>query len=365
MLSLDYCRQRQQRLLKHMEKNRLDLVVLANPKTIYYFTGALTDPALPQFFTITSSGRSLLITNQQPPQAAAGRVDLYTGYTIERPFNRTTMTVEAVALVREILVAGSIGLEYDVVPAVIGDICGDKKSNITPAIDELRRIKDPDELESIRATIRLTEAGYAAVRGRLEPGLTEFEVYSMFHQALVRHAQTAVDLRGDFACGTRAIRGGGPPTARKLAEGDLYILDIFPFYHGYHCDLTRTFAVGPPSALQQEAWEVVRQAHDLAARLIRPGLTGRDVYVEIRTHLDGFAPTRSSFWHHLGHGFGMNGWEFPWLTPGSDHVIQEGEVLAVEPALYGECLQGGIRLEHDYLVEKDGVRLLDEFPLEL
>ncbi|HYM09508.1 MAG TPA: Xaa-Pro peptidase family protein [Bryobacterales bacterium] len=365
MLTVEYCRVRQQRLLQHMEKERLDLVVLANPKTIYYFSGVLTDSMLPQTFALNSSGKSLLITNQDPKQSAADRVNLYTGYSIDRPFNRTSMFLESVLLVREILVAGSVGIETDFVPAVISEICGQKKVNITPAIDHMRRIKDPDEIDSIRDTIRLTEAGYAAVRGRLEPGMAEFEVYAMFHEALVRHAQTSVDLRGDFACGTRAIRGGGPPTARKLQPGDLYILDIFPFYHGYHCDLARTFAVGRPSAMQQEAWEVVSKAHDLAAKLIRPGVKGRDVYHQIRAHLESFTACAGSFWHHLGHGFGMNGWEFPWLTPGSDHVVQEGEVLAVEPGVYGECLNGGIRLEHNYLVGKDGITALDQFPLDL
>ncbi len=61
----------------------------------------------------------------------------------------------------------------------------------------------------------------------------------------------------------------------------------------------------------------------------------------------------------------MNGWEFPWITPGSDHVFQEGEVVAVEPGVYGECLSGGIRLERDYRIEADGVTPLDSFPLDL
>ncbi len=191
------------------------------------------------------------------------------------------------------------------------------------------------------------------------------QVYSIFHEALVNHAETSVDLRGDFACGTRAIRGGGPPTALRVEEGDLYILDIFPFFQGYHCDLCRTFAVGTPSALQQEAWQVVRDAHEKIEKLIRPGVAAREVYQEIRSFLDSFAPACGSFWHHLGHGLGMDGWEYPWITPGSDHVIQQSEVLAVEPGLYGECLQGGIRIEHNYLVGADGIEALDHFPIEL
>lgn len=365
MLTLDNCRLRQQRMLRHMERERLDSVVLSNRKTIYYFSGAWTDPLTPQVLVLNGSGESVLITNQEPKQAAAGQVRVYTGYTIERPFNRTTMIEEATALLREALSGKTVGLELDFVPAALAALCGSKTASITPAIDEMRRIKDPDEIDSIRDSVRLAEAAYAAAREGIEPGMTEFEVYSLVHDAMVRHAQTSVDLRGDFACGTRAIRGGGPPTARRVEKGDLYILDLFPVYNGYHCDLTRTFAVGPPSELQRRAWEVVRQAHDLTAKAIRPGVTGRAVYEQVRAHLERFQPTCGSFWHHLGHGFGMNGWEFPWLTPGSDHVVQEGEVLAVEPAVYGECLNGGIRLEHDYLVGKNGITPLDEFPLDL
>jgi Xaa-Pro aminopeptidase len=365
LLSLDYCRQRQRRLLRRMEEQRLAVVLLGNPKTIYYFSGALVDPALPQAFALNAFGSSILITNQEPKQAAADRVRLYTGYTIERPFNRTTMMEEGVAALRETAVSASAGIEYEFVPAAWSQLCGLQAINITPAITEMRRVKDPDELDSIRDTIRVAEAGYAAVHRKLAPGMTEYQVYNLFHEAVVNHAQTSVDLRGDFACGTRAIRGGGPPTARLLAEGDLYILDIFPFYNGYHCDLCRTFAVGSTSALQREAWQLVSEAHQKIVKLIRPGVAARDIYAQIRAHLDSFPATCGSFWHHLGHGFGMDGWEFPWITPGSDHTIQQGEVLAVEPGVYGECLNGGIRIEHNYLVGAEGVTALDQYTMDL
>ena len=61
--------------------------------------------------------------------------------------------------------------------------------------------------------------------------------------AVVQAAGTFVQLHGDFAVGERAIRGGGPPTARVIAENDLYILDLFPAPHLYFGDTCRTFAV--------------------------------------------------------------------------------------------------------------------------
>lgn len=368
MLKLEFCRERQKRLLRTMSENRLDLVVVANPKTVYYLTGALVDPAFPQAFVMTASGRSLLITNREPSQSAADNTEIYTGYTIERVFSRQTMNAEAAELLKSF--AGpdrrATAVEFEFVNAgLMAVLPAPDLRNLTPALDAMRRRKDPDELDCMRRTTALVEAGYQAIKERLEPGMTEYQAYSIISEAIVGAAETSLTLEGDFACGVRAIRSGGPPTSRKVEAGDLYILDLFPSYEGYKCDLCRAFCVGQPSQLQMEAWAHIVEGHQIAQRLIRPGVAARLVYEEIRAHLDRFQPAKGSFWHHAGHGLGMDGWEFPWLTPGSDHVIQEGDVIACEPGLYAEALQGGIRLEHNYLVSEDAATPLDSFPLEL
>jgi Xaa-Pro aminopeptidase len=53
---------------------------------------------------------------------------------------------------------------------------------------------------------------------------------------------------------------------------------------------------------------------------------------------------KDSFWHHAGHGVGMSGWELPWLTPGSDDVIRDCEVLACEPGLYDKSLHKSLKV---------------------
>jgi len=229
----------------------------------------------------------------------------------------------------------------------------------------MRRQKDPDEIECMRRTVELVEAGLAAVKAKLEVGMPEYQAYSLYYEGMVAKAETSVVLNGDFACGARAIRGGGPPTNRRVMAGDLYIFDTFPIYQGYMCDFTRTFAVGKPSQLQQDAWAHIMEAHAIARRIIQPGVPAKEVYHAIKSHLDKFTAAVDSFWHHAGHGVGMNGWEFPWLTPGSEDVVQDREVLACEPGLYAEAMQGGIRLEHNYLVTPEGVVTLDHFPMDL
>ena len=351
-----------------MQERHISVSLVSNPKNIYYFTGVLVDAALPQAFAMSESGKSLMISNQNPPAAAADRVDTYTAYALDRVFNRETMESEVDKLMRDWVAPqpGVAGLEFEFATFGISETLRTRNHlNLTPLVTELRRHKDADELECLRGVISLAEAGYAALKNRLAPGMTEFEAYVVMQEGMIRHAKTSVNLKGDFAAGVRGINEGGAPTSRRIASGDLYILDISPEYEGYACDLCRTFAVGKPAALQQKAWEHVREAHRIAERIMRPGARGSEVYREIRNHLEKFAPTKGSFNHHAGHGVGMDAWEIPWLTPGSPDVIREGDVVACEPGIYGENLQGGIRLERNYLVEKDAVRALDEFPLEL
>lgn len=106
-------------------------------------------------------------------------------------------------------------------------------------------------------------------------------------------------------------------------------------------------------------------AHSILERRLRPGVKGCELYHEVRAHLETFAPAKGSFTHHLGHGAGMDAWEFPWLTPGGEEAVREGDVIAAEPGLYAPEMGGGIRLERNYLVGKDGVTPLDTFPMSL
>lgn len=348
-----------------LHKHGLHAVVLMNPKTIHYFTGALVDAALPQAFAIDAEGDSLLVTNRQPAQAAAGAVEVYTAYTLDRVFSRSSMHAELVSTLAARYADGALGLEFDFATFGMGWEVADGVSDITPELQRIRRRKDPDELDAIREAIRITEAAYAAIKPRLAPGMYEYEAYSIITEAMTAAARTSVTVNGDFASGVRGINGGGPPTDRRLEAGDLYILDLFPLCQGYMADLCRTFAVGEPSKLQRDTWAHVMAGHDVARRYLRPGVRGNEVYQAIREHLEAFPRFGGSFSHHAGHGLGMDGWEFPWLTPGSEQTVQEGEVIACEPGLYGEELHGGIRLEHNYLITAGGPVPLDEFPMEL
>jgi Xaa-Pro dipeptidase len=97
--------------------------------------------------------------------------------------------------------------------------------------------------------------------------------------------------------------------------------------------------------------------------MAKPGVSCRDLFAAADDHFR--SNTDTGFGHHLGHGVGLQPHEFPHLSPKWDDRLMEGEVFTLEPGIYGEHLGGGMRIENQYLVTKDGVENLTPFPMEL
>lgn len=369
MLTAEGCRNRQQRLLQELEESRCDLFLTGDYRTVYYFTGVLGPADAPAAFVLWQDGASALITSAAQESGCAGEVVKLETYSPRRPI--TQPVHDAAGLLRPLLgrkPASRAAVERAGTPGLFEEAArahGAELVDATAGILRLRRRKEADELEEIRGSLRCCAAAYRAARETIAPGLTEIDVYNRMYAAVASEAGTAIPFPGDFACGERGIDGGGPPTTRLIQPGDLYILDIFPAPALYAGDTCRTFAVGPPTDLQQRAWELVREAVRLGEGRVRPGVAARDVYQEIKDFLDSHEITGKSFWHHAGHGIGHRGHEAPRMIPGSADVFEEGDVITLEPGVYSKALQGGIRLEDNYVVRRGGLENLFDFPMEL
>ncbi|MCC7498237.1 MAG: aminopeptidase P family protein [Bryobacterales bacterium] len=372
MLTVEGCRARQKRLLEAMAGARLDLFVTANYRTVYYLTGVLVDADAPAIFSLDGGGKSVLVSPAQPTECAADRVIRCQVYSIDRSI--TEPMQDAARLFRIPLAAQegavkSCAIDRAGSSAVIEaelrrTIPQAALSDATALVLRVRKRKQQDEIGEIRQALALSAVAYQTAKDLIEPGLTEVEVYAAMHSALTLAAGTTVAFPGDFACGPRCIRGGGAPTRRVLEAGDLYILDIFPAPHLYFSDTCRTFAVTSPTGAQLKAWETVMAARKLGESLVKPGVMARDVYRQVKEFLDSEDPEQS-FWHHVGHGIGHHGHEAPRIIPGSEDMFEPGDVITLEPGLYGEALQGGIRLEDNYVVGEHGLENLFDFPMEL
>ncbi|MCX6625484.1 MAG: Xaa-Pro peptidase family protein [Acidobacteria bacterium] len=372
MLSIDGCRARQKRLLEVMAAEGTDLFVTSNYRTVYYLTGVLTDADGPTIFGLHGDGRSLLISPGEPESHAADRAVKVETYSIQRTITQPMQ--DAVRLLHDPLAAqaGSIrscaiqraGSSAVLEAELRETLTAASLSDATDTILRLRKKKEEDEIGEIREALSLSAVAYQAAKDTIQPGLTEVDVYSAMDTALTRAAGTTVRFPGDFACGERCIAGGGAPTARVLQAGDLYIFDIFPAPNLYFSDTCRTFAVTEPNDAQLKAWESVMAAVKLGEEIVKPGVKARDAYQQVKDFLDS-RDEGKSFWHHLGHGIGHHGHEAPRIIPGTEDVFEVGDVITLEPGWYGVAVQGGIRLEDNYVVREDGLENLFDFPMGL
>jgi len=340
----------------------LDAVVIGARRHVYYFAAHWTDWRHLSTFVLFADGRSTLVSANEPNRAAAA--DDVRAYVA----NRTSTLDDAQprvlgGVVDQILEERGvrrIGLDASTVGSQVAVGFEGELETIDFEIFQLRRVKDADELELMRKAIDCCGAMYARAREIIDPGIAEVEVFAELQAVAVEAAgePLAGPLGNDYACG---VPGGPPRPGRTARAGELYILDLGPVYRGYFSDNARTIAVnGKPTDAQYAASEVVLGCLSVVEREARAGVRCRAIWDAVNAYLAEHG--RGPMTHHLGHGVGLNPHEYPHLNPEWDDTLQEGEVFTAEPGLYGPDLAGGIRIENQYLVTRDGLECLTGFP---
>lgn len=365
MLDPNQSRNRQKRLLSALQGEGLDAVVVGSKEHVYYLSAHLPGWQHHAAMVLFADGRSWLVTANQPSKtAAAEQIDSYEANWMGTQRSEQPAVV-AGKVIEQLKSRGAkrIGVDSSAVTAQVAIRFEGGAAPIDPTIYELRRVKDADELELMKVGIRCTEAMYRRARQIIEPGVPELKVYNELHAAAVETAgERLSDLLGnDYASG----KPGGPARKDHAAQaGQIYILDLGPAYRGYFSDNARGFCVDrKPTDAQMNAWQAIVGSFKVVERMARPGVRCRDIFAAVDEH---FKQTRGTGMpHHLGHGVGLNPHEAPHLNPKWDDVLLEGEFFTAEPGQYGLEINGGIRIENNYLVTKTGVQNLTEFSMEL
>jgi Xaa-Pro dipeptidase len=357
------CRGRQRRLLDRMAELKLDLAIVTQIEHIQWLIGPRFDWKVQPLAALRADGHATLVAPAEFNEPAGADEILH----YEAKWLSTLRQDQRAASSRMLLQAlaarpqpTTIGIEFSSFPPCLNNALTAKLIDIEPALLYLRRRKDADELARLKRAIAATGVMYRRAREIVAPGINELDVFDELQSVAVRECGEMLTGTGnDYASGVH----GGPPRDRSAAAGELYILDLGPAYRGYFADNSRTFAVGPPTDRQSQAHEHVRQAFAIVEREIRPGKRCRELFEEVRQHLERFA---GGMWNaHLGHGIGLFPHEAPHLNPNWDDTFEAGDVIAVEPAIYAPDLNAGVRLENNYLVTEDGVELLSDFPFGL
>lgn len=231
-------------------------------------------------------------------------------------------------------------------------------------LEELRAVKEPDELEAIRAAAALADdAVEAVVLGRGLVGRTEREVALELETEMRRRGAEGPSFPSIIAAGAHGALPHAEPRDVEIPAGTLVICDYGARLDGYCSDCTRTFATGPVDGEMAEVYELVRTAQAEAVKAVRAGAGLRDVDAVARD-LIAEAGHGERFGHSLGHGVGLDVHEEPRLSKQSEGELVAGNVVSVEPGVY---LSGafGVRIEDLVAVTESGCDNFSRLPKEL
>jgi Xaa-Pro aminopeptidase len=214
------------------------------------------------------------------------------------------------------------------------------------------------DLEAIRRACRLADVVQQAVKDEAAPGASEAELAGLAAAAMFREAGKRVPGILTVTTGADATAtGGGVATGRIVQAGDLVLTDTSPWIDGGWSDTANAVFVGTPDRQTRDRFDAVRRALEEGIALCRPGAVAKDVDRRVREMLAEHGPTYN---HHTGHRIGAAWSEEPRITPYCEERLEEGMVLALEPAVYLPGW-GGIRLEHTFLVGANDNEILTRF----
>jgi Xaa-Pro dipeptidase len=251
-------------------------------------------------------------------------------------------------------------------PQKIAARAGDLKlADATPILDRLLMVKLACEIEAIRSAAHLADEGYAVFRDAARVGRKDYE--------LVAEAEAFFRRRGVddnfmiIGVGGTEVRGMSPPMGKVLKHGDLVTTELTPCVDGYYIQICRTLVLGPPTAAQQNAFGVFRDALEAGVAAVQPGATAADVARAenevFRTHDLGDYVTEA-YTRVRGHGLGLFVDTKPHILENVTTVIEPGMTMIVHPNTYHPEV-GYLVLGDAVIAGPAGAEVLTRTPREL
>ena len=228
---------------------------------------------------------------------------------------------------------------------------------------QMRLIKDPTELDALREAIRIAEAAFLSVVGRIRIGMTERELAADLQHEMLRCGADVAAFPIIVAEGPNSSRPHAMPGNRRIRKGSAILIDWGAVCRHYRSDLTRVVFVHKIPPRFRRMYEAVLAAQAEGIRAVRPGARMCDVYERARASLEAAGMARQ-FTHGLGHGIGLEVHEPPSLSKPMTDPLMAGMVVTVEPGVYFPGI-GGVRIEDDVLVTETGARVMSRLPKDL
>ena len=230
-----------------------------------------------------------------------------------------------------------------------------------------RRIKTPEEIACLAQSVAGTEAAVYKVEEAIRPGVTENELFAVLYGEVIRQGGEFIETRL-LSSGPRTNPWFNEASERPVRPGELIAMDTDTIgCHGYYCDFSRTFPVGPgrPSAYQKSLYRMAYDQIHHNMDVLKPGLSYRELAERAWPIPERFYDRR---YPSIIHGVGLHG-ETPLVAHlrdfdkySKDGVLEPGMVVSVESYIGEVDAADGVKLEEQVVITETGIAKMSRYP---
>lgn len=348
---------RRQKLLKLFRGAGIDALLVTNPTNVTYLTGFTGDDSYlllsPRHALVLSDPRYTVQLEEECPGLELA---------IRQP---GTGILELTARQAAALKPKRLGIEAAALSVAAWQELSRQAPQLELAatqglVEQLREIKDRDEVQAIRQAIDIAQRAFGILRASLRGEQTEKAVADELEHNIRLLGGKGTSFPPIVAVGPRAALPHARPTTQRIDAAPFMLVDWGASGALYKSDLTRVLATSRIPPKLERVYRVVLAAQERAIAAIRPGAMCHEVDLAARETIAAAGWGRC-FGHGLGHGIGLDIHEGPRLAANQNRPLQAGMVVTVEPGVYLPGW-GGVRIEDDVLVTEDGCEVLSSTP---
>lgn len=245
---------------------------------------------------------------------------------------------------------------------------------------KLRAIKTPEEIEVVQQAIDITEKAFRRLLQFIQPGVMEYEIEAEILHEFLRNRARGEAYSSIIASGDRARTLHYVFNNEECKDGELTLMDFGALYGGYAADLTRTVPVsGKFTPRQKEVYNACLNIHNFCKSILKPGITLMEYHEkvgdeatkefiklgllteeEVQNEDKDNRAYRKYLYHGISHHLGVDVHDLGTKTA----PLQPGMLLTVEPGIYIEEEQMGVRIENNVWITEDGnIDLMKNIPI--
>ncbi|MBS1742452.1 MAG: aminopeptidase P N-terminal domain-containing protein [Bacteroidetes bacterium] len=249
-------------------------------------------------------------------------------------------------------------------------------------LKDLRAVKTALEVEVVQKAIDITEATFRKLLGKIKPGIMEYEIEAEIYHSFLSQRATGPAYGSIIASGDRARTLHYVENNQECKEGELLLMDFGAEYGNYCADLTRTVPVsGKFSRRQKTVYNACLHLHRYAASILKPGISIVDytekvgdeatvVFQKIgllkKSDIKNEDPSNRAYrkylYHGISHHLGIDVHDLGTRT----EPVKAGMLFTIEPGIYIEEENMGIRIENNFWITRNGNKdLMKNIPIEV